>query len=300
MPNVSYAQNREDVLLSRVLPGPVGFYIDVGAADPVELSVTKWFYDRGWSGINVEPQGHYFEALRDARPRDTNLRVLLSDAAREVTLYEVPGKPMLTTPDEATAEYLRGAGNALERRVVRSTTLAEVCERYVRGPIDFLKVDVEGHELAVLRGADFRRWRPVVLVVEATEAERPIPNHHAWEPVVLAADYVYAAFDGLNRYYVRSEDAHLAERLAVPVNIFDDYFVPHDRYKEQCAWHAERERERSDRERERAAWEAERAAWEANREAERQAERAAFEAELAARADRVRWLEGQIGLYRAA
>ena len=66
MPNVSYAQNREDVLLSRVLPGPVGSYIDVGAADPVELSVTKWFYDRGW---RAERERVAWEALRRAEPR---------------------------------------------------------------------------------------------------------------------------------------------------------------------------------------------------------------------------------------
>ena len=48
-----------------------GFYVDVGAADPEELSVTRAFYERGWSGINVEPRDEYFEKLILARPRDT-------------------------------------------------------------------------------------------------------------------------------------------------------------------------------------------------------------------------------------
>jgi hypothetical protein len=54
MPLISYAQNAEDVLLWRAL-GAVqdGFYIDVGANDPQEGSVTKLFYDAGWHGINV-------------------------------------------------------------------------------------------------------------------------------------------------------------------------------------------------------------------------------------------------------
>ena len=51
---VSYAQNFEDVMLHRALNHVVrGFYIDVGAADPEALSVTKAFYDNGWHGINV-------------------------------------------------------------------------------------------------------------------------------------------------------------------------------------------------------------------------------------------------------
>ena len=53
---ISYADNFEDVLLRRVFPrGTPGFYIDVGAFDPVALSVTKHFSDAGWRGINIEP-----------------------------------------------------------------------------------------------------------------------------------------------------------------------------------------------------------------------------------------------------
>jgi len=32
-----------------------GFYIDIGAFDPIYISVTKAFSMRGWKGINVEP-----------------------------------------------------------------------------------------------------------------------------------------------------------------------------------------------------------------------------------------------------
>lgn len=53
---ISYAQNYEDVMLHRALKGvEKGFYIDVGANDPVQYSVTKAFYERGWRGINIEP-----------------------------------------------------------------------------------------------------------------------------------------------------------------------------------------------------------------------------------------------------
>ena len=76
---VSYSQNREDILLARALPGRTGFYIDVGAADPIEFSVTKLFYDRGWSGVNVEPQADYYRKLVADRPRDTNLQLVVSD-----------------------------------------------------------------------------------------------------------------------------------------------------------------------------------------------------------------------------
>ena len=225
MSMISYAQNREDVLLHRVFPAPAGFYLDVGAADPVEYSVTKWFYDRGWSGVNVEPQPAYFAALQADRPRDTNLNVGLSDEPGTVTLYEAPDKPGWSTMEPAVADEFRAQGIELLEREVAVLTLADVCERYARGPIDFLKIDVEGFEPHVLRGADFARWRPRVVLVEATEVGRPVLNHEAWEPLLLAADYRFAAFDGLNRYYVRAEDEQLVPKLQVPANVFDD-FVP--------------------------------------------------------------------------
>ena len=60
-----------------------------------------------------------------------------------------------------------------------------------------------------------------------TEVGRPCPNHQSWEPLVLAADYLYATFDGLNRYYVRHQDADLVPVLQTPANVFDDY-VPYE------------------------------------------------------------------------
>ncbi|MEM1062808.1 MAG: FkbM family methyltransferase, partial [Planctomycetota bacterium] len=71
---VSYAQNLEDVMLDRALKNiEAGFYIDVGACDADIDSVTKAFYDRGWSGINIEAVPELAEKLTLARPRDVTL-----------------------------------------------------------------------------------------------------------------------------------------------------------------------------------------------------------------------------------
>lgn len=224
MPFISYAQNREDVLLHRALPHADGFYIDVGAADPFDLSVTKFFYDRGWSGINVEPQSHYFAALVADRPRDINLQLVLSDAPGEVTFYEAPTHPGWAGADPGTVNRLQAEGITVIPRTVRASTLAEVCEAHAAGrTIDFLKVDVEGHERAVLAGGDFTRFRPRVVVIEATEVGKPDLNFDRWEDVILAADYRFATFDGLNRYYVRSEDDSLIPALRVPANVHDEF-----------------------------------------------------------------------------
>lgn len=229
---ISYSQNREDVVLDRVFPrGVPGMYIDVGAFDPVVNSVTKHFYDLGWRGINVEPAPGPFERLRSARDRDVNLNVGLSSSPGSLTLYESPPESGWSTFDAHQAAWHREEGLSLVERDVPVRTLRDVCEEFVDGPIDFLSIDVEGYEEAVLDGADFDRWRPRVVLVEATKPGTSIPSHEAWEPILLKANYVFASFDGLNRYYVRSEDAHLVGALQIPANVLDDY-LPYTYHKQ--------------------------------------------------------------------
>lgn len=223
---ISYAQNAEDVVLNRAFAREdAGFYIDVGASDPTVDSVTKHFYDHGWSGINIEPAQIARDALLEARPRDLTLGVGLGRTPGEATFYEMPFQ--LTGCSSFSPEIaarFREDGWVATPRSVELTTLAQVCEEHVgERPIAFLKIDVEGAETDVLAGADFGRFRPRVVVVEATLPGTQVPSHEHWEPGLLRADYRFALFDGLNRFYVREEDAALHNLISAPANVLDDY-----------------------------------------------------------------------------
>ncbi len=68
---ISYAQNREDIIIDAFFKGKSsGFYVDVGANHPVVDSVTKLFYQKGWNGINIEPNPRMASLLIADRPRD--------------------------------------------------------------------------------------------------------------------------------------------------------------------------------------------------------------------------------------
>jgi FkbM family methyltransferase len=225
---ISYSQNNEDVLLWRAL-GHVknGYYIDVGANDPVEHSVTKAFYDAGWNGISIEPLPSFHQAFEEQRPRDVNLAVAAGAVDGELTLYDVPAVRGWASPEESVAQMHRAEGHEVAEITVPVRTLAGICEEHVRGEIHFLKIDVEGFEGEVLRGMDFRRWRPWVLVIEATLPNSRETNHASWEHMVLGQRYRYAWFDGLNRYYVAEEHAELLAQLDVQPNVFDGYVSHH-------------------------------------------------------------------------
>jgi FkbM family methyltransferase len=217
---VSYAQNYEDVLLGRVLPEPQGFYIDVGANHPVFHSVTKLFSERGWRGINVEPSPAVFRHLSDDRPRDINLNVGLGSSDGMLSFYESTTLHGWSTFRPELCQHYRNHGMTVAERLVPVTTLAKVCEEHVQGTIDFLKIDAEGFEREILLGADFSRWRPRVLVVENAWPE-------TWESLLEGTDYHPAAFDGLNRFYVRGEDRHLLPAFSATANVLDN-FIPYE------------------------------------------------------------------------
>ena len=225
---ISYAQNFEDVLLWRAL-GHIknGFYIDVGANDPVDHSVTKAFYDAGWSGINIEPLPAFHLEFTKQRPRDINLAVAAGASDGSLTLFDVPSVNGWASPDRAVADAHRADGFDVAELTVPVRTLAGICANYVKGDIHFLKVDVEGFEGEVLRGMDFERWRPWVLVIEATMPNSRITNHETWEALVTNRRYRYAHFDGLNRYYVAEEHAELLDVLSIQPNVFDEFITHH-------------------------------------------------------------------------
>ncbi|MEW5424427.1 FkbM family methyltransferase [Amorphus sp. 3PC139-8] len=221
--NFSFAQNWEDVYLWRALSDVErGFYVDVGALDPAFDSVTKLFYDRGWSGVNVEP-GSSYARLAAARPRDTNLQVVVGETVGEVDFHEV-----LNGGEGLSYVAGRGANAVLSWPTARRRRLAmrlrDILDLHAGGQdIHFLKIDVEGSEADVVRSADWTRHRPWLIVVEATVPTSSTPSHQTWEPILLEAGYERVFFDGLNMYYVRQESRELAAAFDRPVSVLDGF-----------------------------------------------------------------------------
>jgi FkbM family methyltransferase len=212
----SYAQFGEDlILLSALNTVDRGFYIDVGAWDELKDSVTKLFYDKGWNGINIEPCPRWFHTLVARRPRDINLCLAASDHVGFVTLHEILETGLSTTVPKYADKYL---AQGLPHRAysVPCRPLGDICAEYVRGDIHFLKIDVEGAEKSVLQGYDFNRFRPWLLVIEATVPSTQTPCYAEWEDLVLGAGYELALFHEVNRYYVARERPRLKALIQQP------------------------------------------------------------------------------------
>lgn len=220
---ISYAQNFEDVMLWRAL-GHVenGFFVDVGANDPLIDSVTKAFSSRGWKGINIEPVGHWYAKLVEDRPQDINLQAAAASAAGFIEFFEVVGSGLSTTQADIAQRHARDGLEVLNQ-TVPSLRLTDVFDQYCINTIHFLKIDVEGGEEDVLQGIDLQKTRPWIILIEATEPNSTILSSQKWEPYLLGNGYGQVYFDGFNRYYLSDEHPELRPAFHAPPNFLDNF-----------------------------------------------------------------------------
>lgn len=212
--DLSYAQNMEDMHLARLFSGQRhGFYIDVGGGHPVADNVSFRSYLAGWRGIVVEPQDALHRLYAAIRPRDIAVKGLVGRMEGTADFHMVDKLHGFSTTVQANAEGAAGFGASFSTSQLPMTTLAALCGAHAPDCIDWLKVDVEGAEPDVLAGLDWSRIRPRVVLVEAIAPGSMEPSHEAWEPMLLAEDYCFAFFDGLNRWYVAEEASELQARF---------------------------------------------------------------------------------------
>ena len=199
-----YAQNKEDLFIKAFFPDvKQGFYIDVGANDPVIDSVTKLFYDEGWTGINIDPIHKHIVNLKKSRPKDINLEVGVSDKNGEQLFTEYINGDGLSTFAKSMREYYK-QNNVLptvkyKEYKVKMKTLDDIIEENSIKHIHFLKVDVEGYEYEVLKGYKWINPRPEVLCIEVSHLVKD------WRPFIESNGYKLVFRDGLNNYYLAEE-----------------------------------------------------------------------------------------------
>ena len=199
----AYAQCGEDRVLELLLGAKSdGFYVDVGAHDPIRYSNTFALYKRGWRGIAIDANPAFAVRYRRVRPRDQVVTAAVSDRERQATFttFENPDVSSLT-PSHVETWRSRSAIRSTHDVTTRTLT-SILAELDAPARFDVLSVDVEGEDVGVLRGLDFERFRPRWIVVEmhGFRVERP----EASEAYALLASHGYgmrslAGYSGIFR-----------------------------------------------------------------------------------------------------
>ena len=167
------AQHGEDAQLAdRFGNKRGGYYVEVGALDGEKLSNTYYFEkELGWSGVLVEADPQQAENCRQTRPASVvaNRAAMAPGSPPSVTLEVAEGKEEFSTlsPNRVYAGILAERNITTHSIEVPTATLDQILEEAGAKHIDFVTIDVEGHELDVMRGFDLARWRPTVVLIES-------------------------------------------------------------------------------------------------------------------------------------
>ncbi len=179
-------------------PVSKGFFVEVGANDPQRGSQTWQFEQAGWTGVLVEPQPDLAERLRNMRRAHVVAAACSSPANPDTTMtLHLSGPHSSLRPGLAVTGVIAKAAIAVPVR-----TLDDILkETKAPAPIDFVSIDVEGHEINVLSGFDLARWRPRLILIE--DHVTNLATHR----FLTRACYRLIRRTGLNGWYVPREEA---------------------------------------------------------------------------------------------
>ena len=172
--NMSYSQCGEDLMLRGFMedrfntPDYHGFWVDVGAHDPMRFSNTKMFSDRGWTGINVDAMPEAIAKFNRYRPNDININVGIGECSGTMDYFMFPDYVVNTFSREFADEIQAQGTPILEVRKVPVRTLAEVLDETLpeNQHIDFFTIDTEGLDIVILRSNDWTKYRPDFVLIE--------------------------------------------------------------------------------------------------------------------------------------
>lgn len=218
------SQEDEERLIRAQLGEGQGFFVEVGAHDPREGSQTWHLENAGWTGVLIEPQPDMAEKLRAERKASV-FAVACSSPQNSGRLL-----PLHVAGPMSSLDRVRMSPGALPNAVidVPIMTLDEILlTSNAPSPIDFLSIDIEGHELEALRGFDFAKWQPRLILLEDRVA-----NHDKLR-FMRRAGYRLIRHVGFNGWYVPAaapETVGIIERVrlwrkyygALPIRIFRD------------------------------------------------------------------------------
>lgn len=167
-----YGQLGEDLIIFSIFKNLLKIkkptYIDIGAHHPYYLNNTALLYEKGCSGINIEPDTSLIEVFKKERKRDKNLNIGIGKENGSATLFIMESKTLNTLSEDEALRYEKDENIKIkERKEIAVFTFDKVLEKYNKGICpDFLSIDIEGYEMEVLKTINFKLNFPKVICVE--------------------------------------------------------------------------------------------------------------------------------------
>jgi len=166
----TYSKNVEDVFIDKYFKKNTGFFVDVGAYHPLELSNTYLLYKRGWNGVNIDISSLSIDYFNHLRPDDININIAVADKKSIKTIYYQKKKsPLNSLNYKLASKYFSGI---FKKKKIKSDTLTSIIDKtkFKGIKINFLNIDAEGGDFEVLKSLDFKKYKPKLICVEIVDS----------------------------------------------------------------------------------------------------------------------------------
>ncbi len=165
----SYSQRHEDLEIDRILKYKnKGFYVDIGAYHPNRFNNTKRFYNKGWNGINIEPNKINYLKFKKYRARDINLNIGIALSEENLTFFNINPPTLSTFSESRTKEYKKQGFEIISKEDIKAQRLETIFDKYVKEKeIDFISIDTEGYDMEVLKSNNWNRNQPKLICIES-------------------------------------------------------------------------------------------------------------------------------------
>ncbi len=199
-----YAQYGEDKNLNQIFKNKIGTCVEVGGFDGVTGSNTLFFEKLGWRCLIVEPMPDYCKKIRSIRGCEV-AEIAASDKVAEVEFYVAAGVETLSTIEQNEKHFARIkslSNEEIQKIKVKTARLDDILLERGFTDIDFITIDVEGHEMSVLSGMAFDLIMPRVVIIEDNS------NGHDRQvnEFMQSKSYVRFKKTGCNDWYAKKDD----------------------------------------------------------------------------------------------
>ena len=161
----------EDKYIIKFFPeNYIGKYLDVGCYHPTKHNNTSLMYKRGWRGINIDLNSLSIDLFNYHRPNDINLNTGISSKESKKKVYFLDELNTQNTLDKNQLKFLQKHHNIKEKeitnKIIKTKKLMPILNKYKFYNIDFMNLDIEGHELEVLKSINFKKVNIKYMCVE--------------------------------------------------------------------------------------------------------------------------------------
>ena len=205
-PSIHYGEFGEDILINRILKNiKIGRYVDVGCYHPFKGSLTVQLYKRGWRGINIDLSKSSIDLFNLVRKKDINLNIAVSDFNGQTNYFE-------NSPINQQNSLIKSNDS---QKMIKTDckNLNFILGENKFEKFEYLNIDVEGSESNVIKGIDFKKYKPILITVENNNLHIKDYIQSEVYKILTENNFTFIGKIGVTNFFLKNENAKDFQKL---------------------------------------------------------------------------------------